>query len=544
MRIPQKLNKGDLIKPITYRTINEIIDYLHTQKIVGDNKTITVTQGTKGVLLSAIQQGKTISVSNVFPFQLFIINIDGVQKLKIKKGIANISNATSIVFDYELAEKALAIPAANGKYKVFGYVQYVNSAWNHGVFYAKETFKEQNICGFHTFEIGQIEVKTETAVICGQSLFSQIFIEDFQVMKPFAQHYYYSNNIHETVLQKDQPDKLQVNGGILYANGQAFNLSAVNGENKNCCHSYIEYDTQSKTAKLIYENTGSYPGYQVGSKINIIVVQKWKQIIDTDIVFDSYFDYKSISGYDQKSKKFLGLSNGYLNFLQVDGGTAGNINIKSDSISVVENESNYTLSIKDTTGLFNISKGDMTKKLSDGVVISSGDNFEASKGEGIITMNSNKLSFIAENENADDYLGGDFTWKKAGKVKVAQNDILDYLPSKFSSSDTSIAIETINNKIDLKSSGKVKIDESDTTANYLENKLDIADAVSNIFSFETQSSGNKTLKLTSALNGYGVIVVQQGKLKFLQVSDFSKSYALTCNNGLFKWTQISDCEGE
>jgi hypothetical protein len=51
--IPTKLQKGQKFKPATVDKINEIIDYLKTQRVVGDNRTIRVNQGASGLLLSA-----------------------------------------------------------------------------------------------------------------------------------------------------------------------------------------------------------------------------------------------------------------------------------------------------------------------------------------------------------------------------------------------------------------------------------------------------------------------------------------------------------
>ena len=55
MNIPSKLQSGQPFKTSIVRKINQVIDYLKTQKIVGDRNTITVNQGVNGVMLSAKQ---------------------------------------------------------------------------------------------------------------------------------------------------------------------------------------------------------------------------------------------------------------------------------------------------------------------------------------------------------------------------------------------------------------------------------------------------------------------------------------------------------
>lgn len=55
--LPRKLQAGQNFKTATVNKVNEIIDYLKTQRITGDNKTILVNQYTAGVGLSIITDG-------------------------------------------------------------------------------------------------------------------------------------------------------------------------------------------------------------------------------------------------------------------------------------------------------------------------------------------------------------------------------------------------------------------------------------------------------------------------------------------------------
>ena len=55
--LPRKLQAGQNFKTATVNKVNEIIDYLKTQRITGDNKTILVNQFTAGVGLSVIANG-------------------------------------------------------------------------------------------------------------------------------------------------------------------------------------------------------------------------------------------------------------------------------------------------------------------------------------------------------------------------------------------------------------------------------------------------------------------------------------------------------
>lgn len=67
MQLPSKLNHGENFKTGVVNKINSIIDYLKTQRIVGDNKTIKVNQFVSGVGISAITTGTTTSMTGSAP---------------------------------------------------------------------------------------------------------------------------------------------------------------------------------------------------------------------------------------------------------------------------------------------------------------------------------------------------------------------------------------------------------------------------------------------------------------------------------------------
>lgn len=54
--LPNKLQSGDLWKPSSINAINQIIDYLKSQKIVGDSSTVSISQGVNGITISAKPQ--------------------------------------------------------------------------------------------------------------------------------------------------------------------------------------------------------------------------------------------------------------------------------------------------------------------------------------------------------------------------------------------------------------------------------------------------------------------------------------------------------
>jgi hypothetical protein len=74
--LPSKLQSGQQFKTSVVSKVNEIIDYLKSQRIIGDNKTIRVNQLTSGVGISAISQAGSRGGGGggfTFPFQLSIV---------------------------------------------------------------------------------------------------------------------------------------------------------------------------------------------------------------------------------------------------------------------------------------------------------------------------------------------------------------------------------------------------------------------------------------------------------------------------------------
>lgn len=54
--LPSKLQHGQPFKESTIRKINEILDYLRSQRLVSDNKTIKINQFTSGVRFISYRQ--------------------------------------------------------------------------------------------------------------------------------------------------------------------------------------------------------------------------------------------------------------------------------------------------------------------------------------------------------------------------------------------------------------------------------------------------------------------------------------------------------
>ena len=95
MQIPNNLVSGDNFRGGVVRKINDILAYLRTQRVVGDNRTIRVNQGVNGLMISALQGGGggggTSSPLN-YPFKLSIgaDEDDGTPQVCVHAGQINI----------------------------------------------------------------------------------------------------------------------------------------------------------------------------------------------------------------------------------------------------------------------------------------------------------------------------------------------------------------------------------------------------------------------------------------------------------------------
>ena len=94
MQIPNNLVSGDNFRSGVVRKINDILTYLRTQRIVGDNRTIRVNQGVNGLMISAMQGGGGGGTSSSlnYPFKLSIgaDEQDGTPQVCVHAGQINI----------------------------------------------------------------------------------------------------------------------------------------------------------------------------------------------------------------------------------------------------------------------------------------------------------------------------------------------------------------------------------------------------------------------------------------------------------------------
>lgn len=284
--IPNKLQAGQNFKQSTVQTINQIIDYLKTQRIVTDNKTLRVNQLTNGVSITAIETPATRSggggSDDDFPFKLSIIT-DANQNKKLQISPARISInsdvGTRVYFADEdnnnLIPMQISLPNASGDYSVIGYVVKDSNApaspfntlgYGNGIIYVPTTATTDKFTitsGFYCFNIGTVHAETVdnqlTFTISEQLLNSSFDISDFEIDRPFRGHWqkqsYPSNG---TIQQSLIADKFLINAGSIFSDKNYVQIAAFSENISNLGNSQFLY--------CIAFNVNNYSGQIV--KIN------------------------------------------------------------------------------------------------------------------------------------------------------------------------------------------------------------------------------------------------------------------------------------
>jgi len=301
MQLPRKLQSGDWFKQSTYRTVNGIIDYLATQRVVGDNQTIKVSQQTTGLTISAIPSpyGGSATISAiVLPFKLTITANGTTKTLKVEKGIVRTAK-TDLIFAYD----ALTLPASAGTYNVYGYVQY-NGTFSNGIFLIDATKTVANCRGFYTFKIGTIEVKVENSVttytITEQTAKSDIEIIDYEIFNPFCAYCYNSTSLHNTILTENFiPDSFNVNSGNLFISSQSKTINDLSGTGTGYIYLIVTISDSDIQGVLTHSATTlNYFEDGANTIYNILIATinangSITQTVLNDIVFDSYIQIKA-----------------------------------------------------------------------------------------------------------------------------------------------------------------------------------------------------------------------------------------------------------
>lgn len=219
--LPNKLQSGQQFKPAVVRTVNNIIDYLKTQRLVSDNKTIRLNQLTSGVAISALPQnavgqssGKGGGLNN-YPFKISLITdakegqeteVNPQYFLSVQTGRVQINDYTNnrSYFIYNGDKKISLSSLADGQYYVMALIQFQpfganddpqeeNRYFSSCIFFTSAsatTISTPQTRGIFGTSIGKIKISTEDGVkkyeVTEQKIIGDFNI-DFQALRlPFS----------------------------------------------------------------------------------------------------------------------------------------------------------------------------------------------------------------------------------------------------------------------------------------------------------------------------------------------------------------------
>lgn len=255
MQLPQKLQSGMQFKPSVVKTINDIISYLHTQRLVTDNKTIKITQLTSGVAISAVQNPSVspggTSTDFDYPFKMTIGTLseqgqDDTQVLHIKRGRISLNgdDQSRIYVCYQPNEdnfdQYVPLPDEQGVFEVnlcFFYDQNTQSPnqdyWEVRVVYTEagsNTHDWTNSAGFFVIVLGEITVTQNennqlVYAITRQQITSGFSVFDCDVNTHFKAWFKTTTYPNDGDILDDPiiPEYIVINAGNVMSNGRYLN---------------------------------------------------------------------------------------------------------------------------------------------------------------------------------------------------------------------------------------------------------------------------------------------------------------------------------
>lgn len=312
--LPNKLTSGQQFKKATVSKVNEIIDYLKTQRIVSD-KTIRVNQLNSGISLSAdIPTSKAGGSSTPFkhPFQLyFSTDENDVQVLCMRRGRITFSgdSAYRTYFNYEQNEdnlpSFLPLPQQDGVYDVIGYMIYDDLAdskylkWKNGVVFSTST-NNLNFCssyGFISFIIGQIKVETKDEKLV-YSITKQHLTSGFSVSDEGLNRYFQARLSLTTypedgdVVQNFFPTKIFIKQGKILSDNEVIDVTSINEtiDTSTTSNYYVIFDSVNKVAGIQKISEGSFVFYDDETQMYQIPLCKVSVDSITGVKVEQFFD--------------------------------------------------------------------------------------------------------------------------------------------------------------------------------------------------------------------------------------------------------------
>lgn len=260
MLLPSKLQSGQNFKTATVKAVNNIIDYLKTQRLSGDGKTIKVNQCSAGITLSAVgaATGRAGGSSDPFnhPFKLIITSDDnGSPQVSVKLGIVYFQGAYEgeyygigyqkiqgvdmpayIPFDWEAAEDgAYGINAV-----IYDYEEEEGGCYLMGCCLVTDANDSQIVSapGFYVIPLGiitktTIEGENQTSyslAVTEQGIVGDIILNDSHRYQPFAIRFFIDfGEEGELKHFEDFTVTAKVNNGVIYYGDTIYELADEEG---------------------------------------------------------------------------------------------------------------------------------------------------------------------------------------------------------------------------------------------------------------------------------------------------------------------------
>ena len=512
MQLPNKLMSGQDFKRSVVNTINALIDYLKTQRLVGDGKNIIVNQYTSGIGIQVRSQynGGGGGGGEVFnhPFKLTIVYINGEPRLEIEEGRITITNNTQSRTYVSYLENhtldLLPYIMDTGDYYVMLMIQYDKDGNGSGdndyfpcLVYFVPADSLTNVVpatrGIYTTIIGKIHAEqvnqSTTYVVTHQNLISDLFLEFNSLNHPFSilasTSAFPEGEIIDYYTLTDFD--IYVAGGKLTFDSTEYNISGTNlGGLLTDSYIYLNIEADGSSRPTIEDSDSILPYYDASD--------------DT---------YHICLGYVSFDAQTFGI--------KIDQYIHDDVYIERDTYKVktIENDGEpeylsgkFTFDTPDSSNNFSsysstyIGGDTETSSLSP-----SGTSYKIKP----VWLYKNINGYSSSDEQVLFNVNGHLKWDDAPsggtggdtyKVKITQADTADYLSNKVTSQNSSITITTVSSGISQQenfqinpayfyshdgsigiastnqgldftlSSHLVQVDSSDNNPDYLANKID------------------------------------------------------------------------
>lgn len=284
--LPSKLRHGQRFKESVVKRINDIIDYLKTQRLSGDNNTIKINQNTAGITISALPQtasgrgGKATNLNH--PFKLSFVKdaeiIDSPTFLEVKQGRIQINDNTydRCYFYYFDDNKINLSHLGDGEYYVLAVCQYSphGSTQQGNVFFSgyilfadvtATTVTLPQTRGIFSIPLGKIKIETKEEIknytITEQKIIGDFAI-DFQACRlPFSVTAHLDTIQNGGIISSYQLSDFtfSMNAGTIYNDKTIWGVGNIGFQIQQ--KSYVYVKTVGDVAGIVEISTTTKPFY-------------------------------------------------------------------------------------------------------------------------------------------------------------------------------------------------------------------------------------------------------------------------------------------